>query len=163
MTAHGSPVLADVEKAPIPLTGSSRISYLNLMLSHGYIDATISEHPYPGAGTILDPYVIGWIPEDPRNPQLFKDRTKWFWTLLVALANFAVALATSAYTAHAKEVKTELRVSQEVFELGLSLFVLGFAVGPLFWGPLSELYGRQIIFVGTVSSHVPTPISKSIV
>jgi hypothetical protein len=131
MTGNGSPVSADVEKkAPMP-TGSSRssrISYLNLMLSHGYINSTISEHPYPGVGTLQDPYIIGWIPDDPRNPQLFNDSTKWFWTLLVALANFAVALATSAYTAHAKEVKAEFHVSQEVFELGLSLFVLGFAL-----------------------------------
>jgi multidrug resistance protein len=29
---------------------------------------------------------------------------------------------------------------------GISLFVLGFAVGPLLWAPLSELYGRQVIF-----------------
>src|SRR3954463_12941339 len=104
MTETGKPVSADVEKALMP-TQSSRISYLNLMLSHGYIDSAIPEQPYPGAGTIQDPYIIGWIPEDPRNPQLFPDRMKWFWTLLVALANFAVALATSAYTAHAKEVK----------------------------------------------------------
>jgi MFS family permease len=32
---------------------------------------------------------------------------------------------------------------------GISLFVLGFALGPIFWAPLSELYGRQILFVGT--------------
>ena len=65
----------------------------------------------------------------------------------------AVALTTSAYTAPAKELKSDFGMSQEVFELGLSLFVLGFAVGPIFWGPLSELYGRQIVFVGTVSRN----------
>ena len=31
--------------------------------------------------------------------------------------------------------------------LGISLFVLGFALGPLIWAPLSELYGRQVIFL----------------
>jgi MFS family permease len=81
-------------------------------------------------------------------------------TLLVAFANFAVALATSAYTAHSKEVKQDLYVSQEVSELGLSLFVVGFAVGPLFWGPLSELFGRQIIFVSTVSLSRPVKHSQ---
>ena len=30
--------------------------------------------------------------------------------------------------------------------LGVSLFVLGFAVGPLIWAPLSEMYGRQLVF-----------------
>jgi len=40
-------------------------------------------------------------------------------------------------------------VSQEVVTLGVSLFVLGFALGPLLWAPFSEIYGRQIVFIGT--------------
>ncbi len=36
-----------------------------------------------------------------------------------------------------------------MFTLGLSLFVLGFAIGPLAFAPLSELYGRQYIFIVT--------------
>ncbi|KAM3075433.1 hypothetical protein ACMFMG_007581 [Clarireedia jacksonii] len=69
--------------------------------------------------------------------------------MLCSFSNFAVTIATSAYAAHAKETRAEFHASQEVFELGFSLFVVGFAVGPLFWGPLSEVYGRQIIIVGT--------------
>ena len=37
-------------------------------------------------------------------------------------------------------------IGTEVATLGVSLFVLGFAVGPLIWAPLSEIYGRQVIF-----------------
>lgn len=33
--------------------------------------------------------------------------------------------------------------------VGVSLFVLGFAIGPLFWAPLSELFGRQLLFTTT--------------
>jgi multidrug resistance protein len=33
-----------------------------------------------------------------------------------------------------------------------SLFVLGFAVGPLLWAPLSELFGRQVLFFGTYAA-----------
>lgn len=40
-------------------------------------------------------------------------------------------------------------VGTEVVTLGVSLFVLGFAIGPLLWGPLSELYGRQILYFAT--------------
>ena len=28
--------------------------------------------------------------------------------------------------------------------MSLSIFVLAYALGPLFWGPLSELYGRVL-------------------
>ena len=40
----------------------------------------------------------------------------------------------------------DLHTSREVSILGLSLFSLGLAIGPLFMGPLSELYGRNIIY-----------------
>lgn len=43
----------------------------------------------------------------------------------------------------------EFNVSQTIVTLGVSLFVLGFALGPLLWAPFSELYGRQIVFTGT--------------
>lgn len=37
----------------------------------------------------------------------------------------------------------------QVVTLGISLFNLGMATGPVLWGPLSELYGRQTVFVGS--------------
>jgi multidrug resistance protein len=36
----------------------------------------------------------------------------------------------------------------------MSLFVLGFALGPLLWAPISELYGRQIVFFFTFMAFV---------
>lgn len=48
-----------------------------------------------------------------------------------------------------QHVMLEFDVSQEVVTLGVSLFVLGFALGPLLWAPFSELYGRQYVFFGT--------------
>ncbi len=144
--AHDNPASDEViEKTPLTIPRHS------LMLNHGCLDQNTVSHVYPGSGTDKDPYIVGWTVDDPRNPLLLSDGRKWLWTMLIALANMAVALATSAYTAPAKELTKDFGISQEVFELGLSFFVLGFAVGPMFWGPLSELYGRQIVFVGTVS------------
>lgn len=137
----------DAEKA------STTIPYLHLLLDHGVIDPRTAAHVFPGAGTAEDPYIVGWIDKDARNPLNFSDARKWLWTLLVAVATMAVTLTTSAYTAPASELKAEFSISQVVFALGLSLFVLGFALGPIFWGPLSEMYGRQIVFVGTVSEN----------
>ena len=61
----------------------------------------------------------------------------------------AVAFASSAYTGGIEQVIIKFHASTEVVTLGVSLFVLGFAIGPLLWAPLSELYGRQILFIGT--------------
>jgi multidrug resistance protein len=39
--------------------------------------------------------------------------------------------------------------STELITAGVSLFVLGFALGPLVWAPLSETIGRQYVFCST--------------
>jgi MFS transporter, DHA1 family, multidrug resistance protein len=40
-------------------------------------------------------------------------------------------------------VAVHFDVSREVGVLGVSLYVLGFATGPIIWAPSSELYGRK--------------------
>jgi hypothetical protein len=62
---------------------------------------------------------------------LYSESNKWSITLLVALATLAVAFVSSAYSGGADQVIAEFGCSREVFTLGISLFVLGFAVGPL--------------------------------
>ena len=43
-------------------------------------------------------------------------------------------------------IATELHITSEVeLQLTLSIFVLAYAIGPLFLGPLSEIYGRVIV------------------
>ncbi|KAK3615318.1 hypothetical protein LTR56_026660 [Elasticomyces elasticus] len=96
-----------------------------------------------------DPYVVDYIENDARNPMLYGPVKKWSLTMLVAFATLAVAFVSSAYSGGAEEIITEFGISEEVYTLGISLFVLGFAVGPLLWAPLSELFGRQILFTTT--------------
>ena len=38
-------------------------------------------------------------------------------------------------------------ISEEVGLLTISVFVAGYIVGPLFWGPLSEIWGRRPVFI----------------
>lgn len=44
------------------------------------------------------------------------------------------------------ELMIHFEASQTLITGGVSLYVLGFALGPLIWAPLSEIYGRQIVF-----------------
>jgi multidrug resistance protein len=62
-------------------------------------------------------------------------------------------LIAHTYDVGISEMVQKFDVSQEVVTLGLSFFVLGFAVGPLFWAPLSELFGRQLLFTGTFAAY----------
>jgi len=52
-------------------------------------------------------------------------------------------MAISAYVPCITIVQQRFQVSQQIVNLGLSLFLLGLAIGPLPIGPLSELLGRR--------------------
>lgn len=54
-----------------------------------------------------------------------------------------VTFASSVFSTASTVTAEKFGVSQEVMVLGTSLFVLGFAFGPIVFGPLSELYGRK--------------------
>lgn len=56
---------------------------------------------------------------------------------------------SSAYSGGMPQIVADFDASQEVVILGVSLFVLGFAFGPLIWAPLSETFGWRNIFVMT--------------
>ncbi|KAH7410875.1 major facilitator superfamily domain-containing protein [Cadophora sp. MPI-SDFR-AT-0126] len=104
---------------------------------------------YDGSGTLSDPFVVEFLSNDPQNPMNFSTSRKWLITSIGTLSVFAITLTSSAYSGSAKEIRNEFNVGTEIYTLGISLFVLGFAVGPAFWAPLSELYGRRILFITT--------------
>lgn len=122
---------------------------MKLVFSQTLITDAVRDHKYQGSGTEEDPYVLEFIPNDPRNPMLFPDWKKWALTVAVAIATLAVAFASSAYSGGVSQIIEEFHTSSEIATLGISLFVLGFAIGPLLWAPFSELYGRQVLFIGT--------------
>jgi hypothetical protein len=47
------------------------------------------------------------------------------------MAALMVSIDSSAYTGSAAEIMSEFNCGEEVYTLGISLFVLGFAIGPV--------------------------------
>ncbi|KAL9063863.1 MAG: hypothetical protein Q9161_009236 [Pseudevernia consocians] len=94
--------------------------------------------------------VVGWDgPDDPQNPHNWKTSKKYTVTVFYASLTFCITFASSIFSTATMVTAKMYGVSNEVMTLGTSLFVLGFAVGPIVWGPLSELYGRKIpLFFG---------------
>lgn len=68
---------------------------------------------------------------------------------MLGLMTICVTFASSVFSTATKVTGKKFHVSSEVMVLAVSLFVLGFAFGPIIFGPLSELYGRKKpLFVG---------------
>lgn len=79
-----------------------------------------------------DPNLITWDgPDDPDNPMNWPKKKKWIITVVLGLMTFVVTFASSVFSTATVEVAELYGVSEEVGVLGTSLFVLGFAVGPL--------------------------------
>jgi multidrug resistance protein len=104
---------------------------------------------FSGNGTFALPFIVEFTPNDPHNPMNFTSTRKWLLTSITTISVFAITLTSSAYSGSAKSLMADIRTTTELFSLGIALFVLGFAVGPALWAPLSELYGRRILFLIT--------------
>ena len=118
---------------------TKRPNYFNAVFSHALITPEVINYDYNGSGTEDDPFVVEFIPNDPRDPMGFSFFTKWAITLLVAFATLAVAFVSSAYSGGVNEIIETFGVSDEVAVLGISLFVLGVCHRTPFGPLLAEL------------------------
>ncbi|RDW71652.1 hypothetical protein BP5796_07686 [Coleophoma crateriformis] len=120
-----------------------------MVLDQGVLTPEVINHAYDGAGSDEDPYVVVWLEKDTRNPYQWRTLKKWSFAMCMAVATLSVSFCSSAFAGGLKEIIDEFHASQELATLGLSFFVLGFALGPLVFAPMSELYGRQLLYIVT--------------
>ncbi|KAI0446783.1 major facilitator superfamily domain-containing protein [Xylaria telfairii] len=94
-----------------------------------------------------DPNLVTWTgPDDEENPKNWKFSKKWAAVFTVSLFTLISPISSSLVAPALEAIGDELKITQ-AFEknLTLSIFILAYAVGPLVWGPLSEIYGRVIV------------------
>ncbi|KIW02092.1 hypothetical protein, variant 2 [Verruconis gallopava] len=113
-------------------------------LKHGVREENAKEEEHGDAS------LVGWDgDDDPENPQNMKQWKKWMVTVSMASMTLCITFASSIFSTATSATAEEFGVSTEVTTLATSLFVLGFAFGPLIFGPISELYGRtRPLFTG---------------
>jgi DHA1 family bicyclomycin/chloramphenicol resistance-like MFS transporter len=63
-------------------------------------------------------------------------------------------LTTDIYLPALPQLKNILQTTQSMVNLTLSLYFVFFATGMLFWGPLSEKYGRKKILLVGISAYI---------
>lgn len=70
-------------------------------------------------------------------------------TCLVSFLNVLSGLCAGGYSSGSEGIEATFGTSTELVTVGLSMYILGFAIGPLFLAPLSEYYGRSPVYVGS--------------
>lgn len=146
---------------------SEGASHWQLLSLRGVVTNDIlNSKEYEGSGTESEPYIISFLDNDPGDPKQLPRWKKWTIVATVSLVTFIAALGSSIYIGAITEIEEEFGISEEVAILGLSLYILGFCVGPLIWAPLCEFSGRQITliasFIGFTAFNAGTIAAKNI-
>ncbi|KAK8097758.1 uncharacterized protein PG998_013244 [Apiospora kogelbergensis] len=71
------------------------------------------------------------------------EEEKLFISITVCVGTLIVSYTSAVFAPALESAIRELAVGAEVGRLGTTLYVLGFAFGPVFWAPASELWGRK--------------------
>jgi multidrug resistance protein len=95
-----------------------------------------------------DPNIVDWDgPSDPANPQNWPAKKKWGIIAALAAVTLITPLASSFFAPGVPQVlKAFNESSNTMAAFVVSVYILGFAIGPLMIAPMSELYGRIYLY-----------------
>ncbi|RAH48941.1 MFS general substrate transporter [Aspergillus brunneoviolaceus CBS 621.78] len=100
-------------------------------------------------------FLLGSHPVPP--PKLKHLESPYEWTRhykgvltgVSCIATLFASFAASCYSPGAAQMEAEWHVSQVASLVGITTFTSGFAIGPMFLAPFSEIYGRKPVFIAT--------------
>ncbi|CAK3997345.1 related to fluconazole resistance [Lecanosticta acicola] len=101
--------------------------------------------PYPPPLPDKEEYVVEFEGhEDPRHAQNWPLKKKLIISVVMIFDSLSATFASSIFSPAQTYVGNEFHIGREVTTLTTSLFVLGYACGPVVFAPISELYGRRL-------------------
>lgn len=89
-----------------------------------------------------DHLLVDWAPNDRQNPRNWSTPKKVFVTFRICLLTTSVYIGSAIYTAGLQGVVADFHISPVHALLGLTLFVLGYALGPMVWVCLFHSIGH---------------------
>lgn len=104
---------------------------------------------------------------DPLNPKTNRSNLrKWSIVLIGSSCSLCVTCASALYTSTYLQLEKDFGVSREVATLGLTTYVCGLGLGPMFLSPLSEFYGRRNIYIVAFGMYfiwlIPCAVAQNI-
>ncbi|RAL64230.1 hypothetical protein DID88_002122 [Monilinia fructigena] len=93
--------------------------------------------------------LVGWVgQDDPAHPRNLPNKKKWLMLASVSLITFLSPLSSSIVAPGITLMNKEFGNTSDILDtFVVSMFIFGFAAGPLILSPLSEIYGRQPILM----------------
>ncbi|RMZ13872.1 hypothetical protein D0860_02339 [Hortaea werneckii] len=121
--------------------------------------------PYPPPLPDQEEYVVEFNGhDDPHHAQNWPLKRKLMIGAILILDALSATFASSIYSPAMGAIQQHFGVGREVATLGTSLFVLGYACGPVIFAPISELYGRRVPLILAATGFgiflIATAVSK---
>lgn len=117
----------------------------------GDIDGAVEQ--MHGCKDTKDPFLVDFTgPKDPEHPHNWSTLKKTVVIIEVSTLTFITYMGSSIYTPGQEEIQKEFGVGHVVATLNLSVYVIGYGIGPLIFSPLSEfaIIGRQQLYIVTL-------------
>lgn len=126
--------------ANLPTKGAPTILEENEVLEKGTAVIDLREQP--------DSTIVDWDgPNDPANPQNWSAFWKASNIVVLSAMTLITPLASSMFAPGVPELMKEFDSDSTLLAtFVVSVYLLGFAFGPLLIAPLSELYGRVVMY-----------------
>lgn len=97
-----------------------------------------------------DTYTVSFNgPDDPLHPHNWTTKRKVFTCAMIGVMTAAVVMGSSMFSPAIPYIAHDYGIGNVTATLGISLYVLGFATGPVVWAPLSELFGRRPVLLAS--------------
>ncbi|KAI6081932.1 major facilitator superfamily domain-containing protein [Hypoxylon rubiginosum] len=90
---------------------------------------------------------IQFAADDPENPRNWPSWRKWMIVAAITLIDLSVSWGASGFSPASSSFRHDFNLSETVTTLGLSFYILGLALGPMSLAPLSEFFGRSVIYI----------------
>jgi multidrug resistance protein len=143
----------DHEKTPEYITESPQRASIDPDVEHGIslvnpVEDKDEEGGAQETTTEHDPNVVDWdSPDDPERAINWTSKKKWTNQAIIACVTFLTPLASSMVAPGVPEILHDFNTTNETIgAMVVSIYILGYALGPLFIAPMSEVYGRLITY-----------------
>jgi len=94
-----------------------------------------------------DPNIVDWEDNEPGNPYNWTAKKKWLNIAVLSALTLLTPLGSSFFAPAVPRVMADFNSTSELeATFVVSVYLLGFAFGPILIAPISELYGRLIVY-----------------
>ncbi|KAI5274908.1 MFS general substrate transporter [Aureobasidium subglaciale] len=102
---------------------------------------------------------------DPENPMYWSASRKLWVVACICYCSFVVYMSAPIWTSGEQQFMQSFGTTYEYTALGLALFVFGYGVGPLLFGPISEIasIGRNLPYITTFALYMLVTIPAALV